>query len=200
MSAATGSLHRIFRWRDPWTGEEREPFFFASAATADSTGGRYDLPLPHGACYCADTKAGAWLETFRSVGLVALPDVQARRLLTTRPPRPIRAADLLAAGARRYGVTNDIHTGDDYGVPRQWALRLFQAGFRALRGRIRHDPTGRSVSVTLLDAAGGHQPFGWRWRRQISRLEDDVDLLVALRRYGTGIAGLPIDVIVEEPG
>jgi hypothetical protein len=191
------SLYRVFRWRDPGTGDPREPFSFASAPTGGADGGRYDLPPPHGACYLAEGEVGAWLEVFRDVGLVAVADVRARRLLTTSVPRPVRAADLLSAAARRFGITNDVHDGD-HAVPRRWAARLHASGLAALRGRCRHDSTG-SVNVTLLDTAGAHPPYGWSWPRQVTRLDGNVDLLADLAAYGTGIADIPFDVPVDPP-
>ncbi len=197
--ASRPMLHRVFRPRDPATGRARGPFFFASAQPEDGTGGRFDLPAPYGSCYLSTTPSGAWLEVFRGTALVALPDVRARRLLTTRPPRPLRAADLTAKAARGFGVTLDVSTGDDYALPRRWAARLREAGFRALHSVLRHDPSGQARSVTLLDAAGEHAPYGWRWRTSVARLETEVDLLTAVRAFGSGIADVPYDVPISDP-
>lgn len=192
-------MHRIFRARDPDTGEPRDPFFFASAAPDDPGGGRFDLPEPDGACYFATSAVGAWLEVFRTTPLVALPDLRARRLLTTRPPRPVRTADLTAKASRAFGITLDVSTGDDYSVSRRWATRLRQAGFRALQTVLRHDPSGRTRSVTLLDTGGAHAPFGWRWRTDVSRLDTDVELVTAVHAFGIGVADVPYDVPIAEP-
>jgi hypothetical protein len=182
-------LYRMFRHRDPTTGAVRSPFFFTSAG-----GGRYDLPAPSGTCYLATTPLGAWLETFRNVGTVALEDVQSRRLLATRPPRPIRAANLLAAAARRFGLTAEIHTTADYGLTRRWAERLHAARFRALWGQVRHDPTLRHRSLTLFDQAGAHTPFGWRWVQQVDRIDEDRRLMRMVAARGFRIVEIPYDV------
>ena len=190
-------LHRIFRDRDPRTGRVRGPFYFASADDAGG-GGRYDLPPPNGSCYLAREKIGAWLEKFRST-YVALDDLRAHRMLTTRAPYSLRAADLLAAAARGFGVTGDIHTTTDYALTRQWASRLHQVGFRALHGKVRHDPGLEHRSVTLFDQQGQRMPYGWRWRTEVGRLEEDRDLLRQAGRYGYRGLAVPFDVAVRRP-
>jgi hypothetical protein len=187
-------LFRVFRYRDPSTGRRRPPFFFASAYPDETGGGRYDLPLPDGACYLATTALGAWLETFRGVGVVAVSDVQARRMLVTSPPRPLRAANLVAAAARRFGVTAEISTTNDYGLTRRWAAALRRAGFGALWGQARHDPTLRHRTLTLLDRAGDHLPFGWRWRHEVVRIDTNARLMAAVTASGFVVAEIPYDV------
>jgi hypothetical protein len=182
------ALFRIFRHRDPATGAPRPAFFFSSGH------GRYDLPEPNGSCYLATTPWGAWLETFRSIGVIALEDVHARRLVATRPPRPLRAANLLAAAARRFGITAEINTTPDYGLTRQWAQGLHGAGFRAVWGQLRHDPTLQHRSLTLFDKAGGHEPFGWRWAQQSVPLADDRRLMGLAAGRGFTVAEIPHDV------
>lgn len=188
-------LYRIFRHRHPVTGRVRRPFFFASAP-GDGGGGRFDPPAPLGACYLAPQKAAAFLEVFR-MPVVPLEDLRARRLCTTEAPRPVATADLLAARARAFGVTAEVHTTADRRLTQTWAQRLYQAGFRALWGQARHDPTLRQRIVALLDRAGEHPPFGWRWRSQIGRLETDPELATALRRFGYRIVEIPWDVAVH---
>lgn len=192
-------LFRIFRHRDMETGEKRGPFYFASAPIAPAgPGGRYDLPDPDGACYLALSPIGAWLEVFRTTRIVASEDVRRRRLLSTRPPHRIRTADLLAPSARGYGLTGDLHTHDDYSLTRAWAKRLYDAGFRALLGKVRHDPGLRERSLTLLDRSGEHEPYGWRWRTDVRRLHQVTTLLSTVEEYGYRVLESPFDVATEE--
>ncbi|HEX9700401.1 MAG TPA: RES family NAD+ phosphorylase [Acidobacteriota bacterium] len=194
-------LFRIFRHRDPETGQTRGPFHFASCPGAnDAPGGRYDLPAPAGACYLALSPIGAWLEVFRTTRIVASDDVRRRRLLATRPPRRIRTADLLAKKARAYGVTGEIHTHDDHSLPRAWAMRLHEAGFRALLGKVRHDPGLHERSLTLLDVAGEHEPYGWRWHADARPLHDAGELLSRVQEYGYRVLTPPHDVVTDEMG
>lgn len=185
--------------RDPETAEPRHCFWFGSATVIpDTPGGRYDLQPPDGACYLALSAIGAWLEVFRCTLIVASEDVRRRRLLSTRPPRRIRTADLLSPKARGYGVTGDIHTHADRSLTRAWARRLHDAGFRGLLGKIKHDPALRERSLTLLDAAGGHEPFGWRWLRRIESLHDADGLISTVASYGYRVLEPPHDVVTDE--
>lgn len=180
----------------------RGPFHFGSAApdARDDEGSRYDLPAPDGTCYLALSPIGAWLEVFRTVGRVATDDVRRRRILETRPPRRIRAANLLAREAGKHGLTGEIHTTRRYSLTRAWAIRLHQAGFRALLGKVRHDPSLRERSLTLLDDAGEHEPFGWRWRKEIRRLDQEEALIAAAEEYGFRVLDPPTDVVTDKPG
>jgi len=194
------TLYRIYRSRDPQTGDERTPFFFASIPTdTGRAGGRYDLPLPHGSCYFGFSEVGAWLEVFRHVGVVDLADVRARRLCVTEPPLPVRTADLLARRAGRFGITGAIHAMDDYDLPRRWAKALFEAGFRSLHGKISHDPALEEESATLFDDAGAHAPYGWTWTTTITRLDTDFELLKKIVALGVRFAEPPYDVETETP-
>lgn len=193
------TLYRIYRSRDPKTGEERSPFLFSSIRENPDSGGRYDLPSPHGTCSFARSDLEAWLEVFRSAGIVDIGDIRVRRLCVTEPPHTIPAADLLARAARGFGITGELHTIDDFDLPRRWAKALFDAGFRALRGKIRHDPTLTEQSLTLFDEAGAHQPFGWSWDASIKRLDNDLDLLQKAVVFGFRIAHIPYDVEIETP-
>lgn len=192
-------LFRIFLHRDPETGQVREPFYFASSAAEDPSGGRYDLPDPDGACYLALSAVGAWLEVFRTTRIVASGDLRRRHLLTTRPPRSIRTADLLARSAGKFGITGEIHTHDDYSLTRTWATRLHQAGFRALLGKVRYDPGLRERSLTLLDRTGEHAPYGWRWREELTPLQAADELLGAVGAYGYRVLEPPYDVVMDKP-
>jgi hypothetical protein len=191
-------LWRIFLHRDPQTGQVRQPFYFASAPAGAAPGGRYDLPAPDGACYLALSGIGAWLEVFRGTRLVARDDLRRRRLLTTRPPRRVAAADLLAKRATGFGITGDIHTCDDYSLTRAWATRLHQAGFRALLGKVRHDPGLHERSLTLLDRAGQHAPYDWRWHEHITPLTEDGELIAVAQAYGYRVLDPPHDVVTED--
>ena len=187
-------LFRLLLHRDPQTSELRHPFFFSSAAEASPLGGRYDLPAPHGSCYLAEAAVAAWLETFRGTLVVDRGDLRRRRLLATRVPRSLPAANLSAPAARGFGITGEIHTAADYRLPRRWAHRLQQAGARALSGKVRHDPGVEHGSVTLFDATGAHDPYGWRWRLELTRPDEDRELLAAAARYGFTVADPPYDV------
>jgi len=197
------TLYRIFRNRDPETGDPKGPFWFASVSTVDS-GSRYDLEAPAGSCYFALSPLAAWLEVFRTTRIVNPQDLRHRRLSTSSPSHAIDCADLTHPQARGFGVTGEIHTTDDYELPRAWAGALHATGFHALRGKIRHDPQLKLGSVTVFDKAGAHPPFhrtpnAAPWTATETRLETDSSLLNELRDYGIKVAGIPYDVATIDP-
>lgn len=184
---------RIFLAHDPASGQPRSPWFFSSG------GGRFDLPAPAGSCYLSDRAQGAWLEVFRSTGLVDRADVDRRRLVrATKTGLPLEAADLRSALARRYGVTADLIAGDQYNLPQRWAAALHAAGHRALVATARHDPTHRSRTVVLLGAAGPRRRVNG-WHTTVSPLGHDRALLRHLAPFGTGVLDRPRDVPVRRP-
>jgi hypothetical protein len=74
------ALHRVYR------ADRAQPWFFAGIAEgADPLAqGRFDLPLPDGACYTATTAVAAVLETFQHL-------VGSTKPVTTRPTATRRA-------------------------------------------------------------------------------------------------------------
>ncbi|NHC13710.1 RES family NAD+ phosphorylase [Motilibacter deserti] len=192
--AAVGPFFRIWRARDPETGERRTPWFFSSLPTPSP--GRFDLQRPEGTCYFADRAYAAWLEVFRGCGLVDRVDVDSRRLLTaTRTGSPPRLADLRSPGSRPYGVTADLVGGDDYALPHRWAAGLRRAGFDGVSGTIRHDPTHEARNVALFGPAGPrHRVAGWQGSS--TPLARSIRLLTELAPFGTGVAARPWDVAV----
>lgn len=190
---------RLYRHFDADTGATRNPFWFASAAPDDPGGGRYDLPQPLGANYWAGTAAGAWLEVFRGALLIDSADLRRRRLARTRAPQPLRLANLLVKAAHRFGLTTEIYTSADYSTPRRWATAFQQAGFQGIWGQARQDPTVKLRTLTLLDEAGTHPPFGWEWELRTTEPAADGDLLREMAGWGYLVVDVPHDVPVDQP-
>jgi RES domain len=119
---------------------------------------------PGGSCYLSDRMSGAWLEVFRSAGLVDREDVERRRLVTaSRSGAAVKVANLRAPQARPFGVTNDLVAGDDYARPQAWAAALRACGFKGLLATARHDPTAAARNVALFGRAGARTRLsGWR--------------------------------------
>lgn len=198
VDARGRDLFRMHLRGDPDTGRDRAPFFFSSRS-ADS-GGRFDLEAPRGTCYLADSRVGAWLETFRAAALVDARDVRRRGLTRTRCPRPAMLVDLTAPAAVSAGITLDAHAGEDR--PRTWALADAADRVRAARGVqawLRHDPAAAAHTIALFDAAGEHPPFGWTWRAETADPLDDAVLLGELAARGLGVADVPHDLPVVRP-
>lgn len=191
-------LYRIFRAVDS-EDRPRSPFWFGARPTTG--GNRYDLPAPDGCCYLAESPIGAWLEVFNDgdAQSIELMDLVPRRLATVVAPASVALADMTAAAARGFGLTGEIHVTTDYTVPRLWAERLHEAGWRGLRGRARHDPGLEQPTVTLFDARGEHPPFGMTWHTVVTTVEDDLALHHGVRQYGYELVPIPFDVATSEP-
>lgn len=179
------TLHRVF------VARRSTPWWFASlpAQVVDpETHGRFDLPVPLGACYLALTPVAAVLETFVHV-TGRLPDVELRarrRAEVVAPDSAPPAANVAAPSSRAAGVTAALWAGGDRALTQAWALALHRAGWRAVHGGISHDPAGRLRAVTLFDATGEHPPYDSpsEWPVQLRTLHDDEVLHRQLRRYG----------------
>ncbi|MDP3711600.1 MAG: RES domain-containing protein [Mycobacteriales bacterium] len=190
------ALYRIFHARHHRTGRP-DPAWHYSSAVAPGEGNRFDLRAPHGTCYWSDRKYGAWVEVFRGALLVDAEDARARRLHVAIPP-DLRAADLTAPRAYSFGVTAEISTTGDYTLPQAWAGALHAAGFDALRGTCRHDPSSRAHDVAVFGRSGpAARRLGWRTTRD--RVETDLELRRELDELGVATAPVPHTVPVTPP-
>lgn len=183
-------LHRLYRHTDPATGSPRTPWWFACAdARRPQAGGRYDLQPPAGACYLATSAVAAALETFGPLTAIPRSELVARRRVeVVAPAGAPPAADLAVPAARGYGVTGEIHTSPDRALTRSWAEALYAAGWRALHGIPRHDPAQTLRTVTLLDEAGAHLPYGDQgWAGEQHTVHDDAALAADVARYGVRV-------------
>lgn len=167
-------LYRIHR-------AERSPWWFSSS------GGRFDLLRSERAtCYLAERPIGAFLEVFRASSVVAAAEVAARRLSRLRPPRPARLADCTVEAARAFGVTAEIHSTPDYGLPLLWAEAFAAAGFDSVRYRVSHDPSQQELGIALFGPAGVQElPVAATEEIGAALLEE------ARRRFGLVVAPTP---------
>jgi len=97
---------------------------------------------------------GAFVEAFRDPRIVHASTVADRALATLRPPARLRLADCTARDARRFGITLEIGASDDYELCQAWAEAFAAEGFRGIRYRLRHDPSGSLIGIALFGAAG----------------------------------------------
>jgi hypothetical protein len=165
-----------------------QPWFFGSVPTEEpSSGGRFDLPAPHGACYLATSKTAAVLEALQDFSEGLLPDSALHRrdaAMVSAPDTAPVAVRLTAAAARGKGVTAALWAGEDRGCTQAWAASLHRAGWRAAHHGVAHDPAGRLRAVTLFDREGAHLPYDdSAWTHDVEAL-DTADVRDALRRYG----------------
>ena len=64
----------------------------------------------------------------------------------------------------------------------------------ALVGKVSHDPTGIGGSVTLLDDAGTHTPFGEDWTYTSQAVRETPALITELGLAGIEFVAVPDDV------
>ena len=161
------TLFRVFRRSRP------APWFFAALPEGfdtDAAAGRFDLPLPDGACYLAISVDGAVLEALQGFGEGLLPESELRARACAEvhvPDSAPGAAALTDRVARGVGVTQALWASPDRSRTQRWAAALHRAGWQALHVGVQHDPTGKLRSVALFDRAGVHAPYGddeaWVW-------------------------------------
>lgn len=185
-------LFRLHRTAD--AAGPRVPLFFGSRGT-----GRFDLPAPRGTCYLADTRIGAWLETFRGARLVAAHDARLRTLTSTASPNPCLVLDFTDGHAAAAGVTMEHHGSANRAVTWSLAEAADATGARGVTSWARHDPAAGSRTMALFDDAGAHPPFDWNWSiERVSPLDDPV-LLDELAGRGLGVAEIPYELPVISP-
>lgn len=180
------------------------PWSFAACDRPAEDCGRFDLPLPEGACYLGRSKIAAVLEALQSFGrgLVPAGELARRRAAAIDAPADAPAAAwLTAAAARGAGVTAALWAGGDRERTQHWARELRRAGWAALYHGIQHDPGGQQRAVTLFDRAGAHPPLddeeGWPWR--VERLDDDPALARGLGRYGLTVERGDVELPLVDP-
>lgn len=149
------TIHRIHR-------AARGPWWFSSDGS-----GRFDpLSTGLGACYMAERPLGAWVEVFRKRLLLAEPDVAERALLSVKPGRDLRLADLTSRRALEFGVTASLGANEEYDDSQAFATQAVGAGFDGIRYLVRHDPAQRLYGIALFAPAGAPKPRDRDWPRQ----------------------------------
>ena len=128
---------------------ELNPWWFSSDGS-----GRFDLQPGRGTCYLAEKPLGAFVEAFRDPRIVHASTVADRALATLGPRARLRLADCTVPDARRFGITLEIGASDDYELCQAWAEAFAAEGFRGIRYRRRHDPSGSLIEIALFGAAG----------------------------------------------
>ena len=192
-AAPVDQLHRLSEYPGSW--------WFASTDGAGSdTGGRFDLPAPHGTCYLADSLAGAVVEKLLrapvKVVVAERLDEMFHTVVTVRRTPPV--ADLTARRATGYGLNAEIHTTLDYSRTRRWAIAFHRTGFRGLRHRLRGDVSQRSAGWALFGSAGlrHRAPNGMSTAvRQLDRAEVER----VLEHLGVELRPIPSEVPIVAP-
>lgn len=127
-------------------------WFFASAPRIGD-GGRFDLAVPHGTCYWADSEIAAARERLGRPGDLVAHDEVAGIVVSTAEVRPGYLADLLAGDAARRGVCQELTTAAPYAISQQWAEAFHSCEFDGIRYRPRFS-TEPAQAIALFGAAG----------------------------------------------
>jgi hypothetical protein len=114
-----------------------------------------------GACYFAERPVAGLLERYKGITMVDEADVAANAHFSVNLEVRLRLADLCSSGARRFGLTGEIHTTPDYAITQAWATALARAGFKGIKYLCRSDPGMRLVGFALFDVAGAPPPRRW---------------------------------------
>lgn len=153
-------LHRVSDHPGVW-------WFSSVEQVEDEEGGRFDLTAPQGTCYLAeDSLDGALVEKLLRTPARVVVRERLEELfhatITVHDPPP--TADCTAPGATGHGLNAELHATLEYAVTRRWARALYDAGWRALRHRLRGDVTGELAGRCVFGGAGLHQraPAGMR--------------------------------------
>lgn len=155
--------------------------------------GRFDLAIPDGTCYTAETEQLTLLETWAGMRVVPSTELVDRSISLIRPNSDRILADLTSNAATQHGVTAEIFTTGQYQLTQLWAAALHAAGYDGLRYWARHDLAHTHGCIALFDTAGDHTDTT-ATRYTVSGthpLTDRPDLTAALR-HDTGITVLPV--------
>jgi hypothetical protein len=181
----------------------RAMWWFASSAPGPS-GGRFDLPPPHGSCYTATSLTGAVVEAFQEHwggGSVMPATALASRVVSsaTVPGAAAPAANLSQRRCLAAGVTAALWADRDRTMTKRWAVELHGAGHQAIHHGVQHDPGGRLRGVTLFDAAGAHDPWGLAWPEPASISGHDRRVVAVLAARGVHVTGHRPTLPIIEP-
>lgn len=195
-AARVPELHRLSVHRTPW--------YYHSSDPGDAGGGRFDLPRPNGTCHTGETLDAALVEKLlripaRVPRLVSSAElVKLRHTIAISTGSGPATADATSPTASGFGINAELAAGLDYGTPRRWAAALHGAGWRAVRHRLRNDPSGSAAGRALFGATGPHRraPAGWR---TTTRSLDVDEAASNLEARGVRVAPVPTAVAFLPP-
>lgn len=192
-AAQVSELHRLSEHPGVW-------WYSSVVAPEDRSGGRFDLSVPNGTCYLAETFEGALtdklLRTATKVVVAERLDELFHAAIAVRASRPV--ADLTARSATRFGLNAEVHTTLDYAVPRHWAKALWRLGWRGLRYRLRGDVAVRLSGRALFGTAGLHRRAPAGMSTTLTKL-DIVNATRLLATRGVEVRPIPAEVTLDPP-
>ena len=148
-----------FRAHPERPGPDKGCWWFTSHASGVTPDGRFDLLMPNGTCYLADSaqaavreRVGRYSAARTWVPAHAVDGVLVSSVATLHTGRrPL--ADSTHASAAASGATRELSVATGYGLTSRWAQALFRDGFAGLLYQPRFS-TGSEVAVALFGAEG----------------------------------------------
>ncbi len=132
------------------------PWWFSSDG-----GGRFDLLVPRGTCYLADTALAALRERLGVVlgGSPAVPSslLAGAVVSALQLPEGRDCADLQASAASAFGVTRELESMVPYAVPQAWARAFDAEGL----GGVAYGPRFSTGDATSYAVFGDGGAAGW---------------------------------------
>ena len=186
-------LHRLSEYSRPW-------WFAAVDHLDDARGGRFDLTVPHGTCYLAESLDGALVEKLlrtRNKVVVAerLAELFHAQIAVRAAPT---VADLTSPAVTAHGLNAEIHTTLDYRPTRRWARALRRAGWRGLRYLLRGDVAAVQAGRALFGGAGLHTRAPAGLSTTVAPLDRELAEQL-LRARGVEVRPIPADVPITAP-
>jgi hypothetical protein len=146
------------------TAADRGMWWFGSspATPGAELDGRFDLPVPDGTCYFADTPEAAVFERVGSDymmnGWVGSDLVDGRVVSEVTLPGVVNAANVSAGlSAAMNGVTAELTTTSDYALTQAWAAQFWADGFDGIRYILRFHG-GEPLGLALFGKHGVPTP------------------------------------------
>lgn len=150
----------FFRVHQERPDEDRGCWWFAGTEECAVPGGRFDLLLPRGTLYLAETPLAAALEfcgRYLAHGLPIPVTAVAGRIVSQVHGKLTHLGDLTHKEAPKVGVTREIYSLGNYEITTSWAIGLAHLKYRGLEYYPRFS-TDNAAAYAVFGQAGRHKP------------------------------------------
>lgn len=156
---AHGPHYRVHQERP---GTDGGCWWFAGTERSSEPEGRFDLPIPRGTLYLAETRLAAALELCGRylAGRVPIPVTAVEgRVVSKIEGKLADLGDLTDKDAAKVGVTREISSIDNYKVTVSWASGADALSFNGLKYNPRFS-TANDAAFSIFGDAGPNVPAG----------------------------------------
>lgn len=151
-----------FRVHQERPGIDGGCWWFAGIEGRSEPGGRFDLPVPRGTLYLAETRLAAALELCGRylAGRVPIPVTAIEgRVVSQIEGKLTDLGDLTDKDAAKVGVTREISSIDSYKITVSWASGADALSFNGLKYNPRFS-TANDAALAIFGDAGANVPTG----------------------------------------